>query len=171
MVKVRDHKGRIKRVPEGSDLEVVAANPREKWKCTPTIQKKVAALYAGGMTLKAAAAEIGYPEHTLYNWIQDVPSFPELLKGALIAKGFQAADRAMEIAEADKGFSSESVASSRLKVDLHRWLAESCAPDTFGKKTKVTGDINVAHTFIIETGIRRDHKEDPIEVPNTTQEK
>ena len=141
---VKDSRGKRVRIPECTDLPL---NIRIfDWK----VAEKISELAMQGNTLKAISEMPGMPPvDAIYRWIRDNASFKVKMKEARALRGLYFEEKALEVAGAAK---EHNVQSSRLKVDTYKWAAEVNAPETYGKKTTISGDKDAPIRFVISTG-------------------
>jgi hypothetical protein len=67
------------------------------------------------------------------------------------------------IASVDEDVDKDDVPSEKHKFDKLKWLAEKNDPDTFGNKTRISGDSSAPLQIIVETGIMRSEEPKPVE--------
>ena len=100
---------------------------------------------------------------TLNYWRHRHPDFEERLTSARKARADYHFERAVFLAEDEREHGGkESLPSTKLAIDTHKWAAEKMNQDKYGNRTKITGDPTSPVTFVIDTGIRRDA---PAELP------
>lgn len=92
------------------------------------------------------------PASVIYRWRSEHPEFDEEVKRAIKIRADFFAGKVLETAENAKEYNAKG---SRVKVDAYKWLAATSDPDTYGNKTKISGDADQPVTFLIDTGIRR----------------
>ncbi len=113
---------------------------------------------AEGMTMSEIAKIPGYPPfNSIRRWRDAHADFALEMKKARAGRAEIMHDKILEAAdEVDE----DNFQAKRTQIDAWKWAAKVNDPDTFGDKTKITGDVNVATTFIIDTGVY----DKPIEV-------
>jgi hypothetical protein len=92
------------------------------------------------------------PPQMIYKWRSLHKEFDEEIRRAIKIRGDYFAGRVLETAEGTKEYNAKS---ARVKMDGFKWLASVSDPDTYGNKTKISGDPDAPLTFLIDTGIRR----------------
>lgn len=159
---IRDARGKRVRIPVGSDE--TALQKVGPWTLTDKRSSEAIDLYMRGFTMKQIAASLNVDVRAVYRWMQTHGGFAHKMREARKLRGIFFEDKAVEAAdEADE----DNVQSQRLKVDTAKWAAEVNDRETYGKHTKLTGEVHHA-VLMVDTGIRRDDSTDAIPVESTS---
>lgn len=132
---------------------------------------KVCAMLRSGLPLVAIANKDGLPSaETLYSWKKHHPDFALAMKEAREYSAEAYAYKALQVSEGLKKmqedtegnlievtlpYNKDEVAGAKLQVDTFKWMAEKMDPETYGNRTKISGDADQPLTIIVDTGIRR----------------
>ena len=123
----------------------------------------VCAKLRSGLSLASIANLQDMPSiETLYSWKKHHPDFALAMKEAREYSAEIYAYKALTTSEgitAEDGtilaYNKDEVAAAKMKADAYRWMAEKLDPETFGNRTKISGDADQPLTIIVDTGIRR----------------
>lgn len=108
---------------------------------------------AEGDTLKKICSTAGIPPYYIVaKWQIDVPGFKAMLAEARKIRAEMFHD---EIVDVKDDVEEDTSKSAKVKLDALKHLAAVNDPDTFGSKTKITGDPNAPLNFVFNTGIAR----------------
>lgn len=119
-----------------------------------------------GVSIRQIAGTLGIPPlRILRRWRSQFPEFERKLQIA----GKDRAEFFLEeaIASAERAQNLKDAPAEKLRVDTYKWAAQVLDNDTFGAKTKISGDANAPLQIIIDTGIRRARTEEPKETKET----
>lgn len=153
---VMDGDGTAHWVPLGTNADHL---PRTEWPYSEVHCRQILGFITDGATLKEIGKTKGLPPVAVIQaWARKYPEFKAELKLAREARAESYHDDIMALVKDTNHFSARA---NRVKMAALQWGAEVGDPDTYGKKTKLSGDPNAPLTFILDTGIRRD--EDAIE--------
>ncbi len=145
--------------------------PRTVWKYTEGYGHVICEMIAGGKTFKAICELSGMPTiGVLAMWRASEDDFRNAIQIAKKMRAEHFHDMIVEDlraeAEAKEGdpnvsidenkISKDQVQARKLKMDRLKWLASVNDPDTFGNKTKVSGDAEAPLQLIVSTGITRE---------------
>jgi hypothetical protein len=159
---VRDVSGKKHWVMKGTNPDLFST-PKQgvKYPYSKTTTELIMKYVAEGKSISEVGRMPGMPPHgTIFRWMSMHADFKLKIMNAREVRGFAMEEKALEAAElADE----DNVASQKLKVDTYKWVAEVNNPEVYGKRTKLTGDVNNPIQFVVETGIRR-NEEPAIEV-------
>lgn len=106
-----------------------------------------------GQTRRKAAMDLQIPHATISQWCEEHEEFRELLENAEKNQARLLHDEAIDTARSTT--SKDDVPQAALLVKTLQQAAALADPERFGVRQKVEHSGNVAHTFVIETGIRR----------------
>lgn len=121
---------------------------------TPSIGDTIAELVGQGMALTSVSSLPGMPSvYRIKQWKSEIPGFRDKLKIAYQARAEILADAALATADQSEW---KTAKSDKIKLETAQWLAGAYDPETFGAKTKISGDPSAPLTFLIDTGIRRE---------------
>lgn len=101
---------------------------------TQEVADKVCELLAGGMSLNAAAREMGIPESNFRYWVQENPGFAAKYTRAR-EMGYHA--RADRLADLVDSATADDVAVLRLKLDHEKWSLSKMLPKVYGEKQQI----------------------------------
>jgi hypothetical protein len=153
---IHDSAGNLVWVP----TDVATDALRAKYPLSHATWDVVCRLVMEGNTIKKISQMPGMPPlWVLYQWTQK----PELRESWLLAKKARAEaahDKVFGIADGPAPDKDEA-AGVRVQLDAAKWAAEVGDRETFGKSTKITGDLNAPLAILVDTGIQRD----PIVLP------
>jgi hypothetical protein len=103
-----------------------------------------------GKTLTQVSKIPGMPPvHTVFKWLRKYPEFKSQMNEARKARAEYYADKAIDTAELTE---EDKVQSDRLKTDTYKWAAEVNDRETYGKQTKLTGNVGSVNLTIV-TGV------------------
>jgi transposase-like protein len=126
-----------------------------------------------GISLRAIAGRMGVPPlKILRRWRVQFPEFERKLQLANKDRAEFFLEQALNSAEAANDL--KDAPAEKLRVDTYKWAAQVLDNDTFGAKTKISGDANAPLQIIIDTGIRRapveSKQDDAIDVSPTKEQ-
>lgn len=134
-------------------------NPRkEALRSFPTvydanISTAITHLVGQGLSLSSISMLPGMPSvYQIIQWSKKHPEFRSALSTAKEARAEILMDSALEIASKSK-FSTKD--ADKIKIDIASKIAAALDPETYGNKTKISGDANAPLSFLISTGITR----------------
>jgi hypothetical protein len=160
---VMDGTGQKLWVPKGTNPDHL---PKTIYPYSKITADHVCQLITEGNTIRGIGKMEGMPPaHVINKWVRKYPEFKREMREAVEARATHYADTVMEVAETT---SKETIMEDRLKTELYKWRAEVDDPDSYGKKTKVTGNVGGPMVIIIDTGINT--REEPKEVDSTVIE-
>ena len=149
---------------------VQALNTTSKFKLTPAFSDKIIDLYMQGNSVIKIGAMPDMPSaKIIYHWMQHHAWFREKMKQARAMRGMYFEEKALEAADLSD---ETNVQSHRLKVDTFKWAAEVNDRNTYGKSTKISGDVDAPLKLVIETGVPapNEHQKPPeLAVDGTVQ--
>jgi len=107
-----------------------------------------------GETLVDICKSAGYPSYcVLSSWRRRYPYFDSAIKEARFDRAEHFHDMALKEAKATA--SKDDAPAQKIKVETYKWAAKVGNPDTYGDKTKISGDSSAPIKFVVDTGIRR----------------
>ncbi len=111
-----------------------------------------------GKTLSQVCQMQGFPSYTiLRRWMRNNKDFATAVEEAQRARAMAFHDGIVQSAEDyDRLSTSEEIAAKKAKVEALKWLSQVGNADSYGNKTKVSGDAAAPLQIIVDTGIRRD---------------
>lgn len=159
---------------EDGGTMVVPYNPKflvkhnELWPYVEEIANEVCRRIMEGETLKKITSTKGMPPMYIINrWRSSVPGFRQMMEDARKLRADMYHDELVEVVE---NVTEENAKSAKVKLDGYKHLAAVGDPDTYGSKTKISGDANAPLSFVFQTGIDRQALEEnpPIEAEGGT---
>jgi hypothetical protein len=130
-----------------------------------SVEELICAMYRDGTPLRKIAENLGMPSSTtILVHRERNPEFSAQLRQAARSTAFRYWDDYIDLMDKIKKGTvrEDAVAAERLLRDMLKDALRFMDRDTYGDQTKVTAE--VAHTFILETGIRRQGDEGFIEI-------
>lgn len=106
-----------------------------------------------GETLKEICSDDDMPPlYVVSRWRVEIPGFKARIQEA---RAMRAENYHDEIVKVKDRVDEKTAKSAKVKLDALKHLAAVDDPDTYGSKTKITGDPNAPVSFIFNTGINR----------------
>jgi hypothetical protein len=107
----------------------------------------------GGEKVTNILKDDGFPSYaTFCKWKRDNDDFRFKIKEAQEDAGMVFFEKARDTVEKS---TNDTVKTDKLKSDFYMRAAASFDPETFGNKTKVSGEVAVSQIYAIDTGISR----------------
>lgn len=114
----------------------------------------IAHLIADGKTVREISRLPGFPPvQIIRSWRRHNSEFEELIQIAKKDRAEYFQEKALDAVANVQ--SKDDASAAKVKLEAYRWAASVDDPDTFGNKTKISGDPNAPLTLMIDTGIRR----------------
>lgn len=144
---------------EGKQLEPTAGNKRI-WKYSRAFGDIICQKIAEGNTLSEICNMQGFPAlSTLARWRAENDDFEEALKVARRMRAEKYHDEIANDVVDDNGAEKDEIPARKLKMDRLKWLASVNDPETYGNKTKISGDSSAPLQIVVSTGIDRGNNE------------
>jgi hypothetical protein len=103
-----------------------------------------------GKSVDSACESVGVTPLEMRRWLRENMEFSQMYQDAMAHRADLHYERAMN--QAENGF---DISRDKLIVEAHKWGAQVSNPEVYGNKVKHSGQVGVAHTIKVETGIRR----------------
>lgn len=125
----------------------------ELWPYVEAIALEITRRITEGDSMKKICTTEGMPPlYIVARWKALVPGFNKMLEEARKIRAETYHDEIVEVVE---GVEEDNAKSAKVKLDGYKHLAAVGDPDTYGSKTKVSGDSNSPLSFVFNTGIDR----------------
>ena len=110
-----------------------------------------------GLTFSAICSLPGFPTvATLARWRVENSDFDDAVKESRKMRAEMYHDQIAKDINSDEEASKEDIAARKLKMDRLKWLASVNDPETFGTRTKISGDSSAPLRLVVSTGINRE---------------
>lgn len=140
-------------------LALEAAKSRKIWKFHPAYGELICEKVASGLSISEICQLKGFPSiATLARWRAENPGFNEALTLAKKMRAEIYHDLVVRDMDSDETVSKDEVPGRKLKFDRLKWLAGVNDPETYGNRTKISGDSDAPLQIIVGTGIDRGEK-------------
>lgn len=98
-----------------------------------------------GASMVSICNDLGIKYSVVDRWRKESSEFNERCRDAIKARAHYHAEEILAIAEEE--------GDPKARTEARKWLAEKFDSETFGNKTKISGDKNAPVQFIIQTGV------------------
>jgi hypothetical protein len=137
-------------VPKGTNPDHM---PKLVWPFSEVTCGFICQMVTEGKTIREISLTEGFPpKNVIDHWARKYPEFREDLRLARIARAEYYHDEIIEIAHKTK---KSTINEDRLKSEIFKWGAAVGDPDTYGNRTKISGDPNAPLQLLVDTGVRR----------------
>ena len=169
----RDEEGRILEISMSTgevvnqsknSMDLLKSDPEASvriHKYTQGFGEVICALIAKGETFTSIVELPGMPKaHVLARWRAQETEFNDALVYAKKMRAEHFHDMIVKDLTSDdtdeNKLDKDEIAARKLKMDRLKWLSSVNDPDTYGTKTKVSGDSSAPLQIIVSTGINRE---------------
>lgn len=140
--------------------------PRDIYPFSQVTQDNICRMLTEGMSITdISRLEEMPPRWVIWRWRNEHPEFKAAMEDAKKCRAEYFHDEVISIANQEE-LHEDDVPREKMRADLYKWGAAVGDSDSYGNKTKLTGDPGNPAIIMIETGIRREGDE-PISVENT----
>ena len=115
--------------------------------CTPQQASDIWDAIHSGLSIRNAAAELGYTYAALSDWLNH-PERVELLKRARARAASVLVDQSLEIADNGADTSAPDPARDKLRVQARQWAASRMDRAAWGQQSGPSVELNVAHLYL-----------------------
>jgi len=145
----------------GGDDTLQVKGEKRVWEYSRAFAEVICQKIAEGFTLQKLCSLDGFPPAgTLARWRAEQEDFDAALKQARKMRAELYHDMIEDDVSQDHDADKDEIASRKLKMDRLKWLAAVNDPETFGNKTKISGDTSAPLQIIVSTGINREKKDE-----------
>lgn len=140
---------------KGVSLDMVY--DRSAWAYSEFVVDMICTQIMEGKSLAEICRQKNYPPyHVICRWRQKHPEITEMFNQAYKDRAEYLVGEAQELVDGCEE-TQEAINKVKAQADVRKWIASKDAPNRYGTKVEVSGEIGA--TLVIETGIRR--KGDP----------
>ena len=145
---------------EGKELLPTTGSKRI-WNYSRAFAEVICQKIAEGLTFRELCTTQGFPSYgVLARWRSEHEDFDEALKQARKMRAEKYHDMIEEDVADDQSVDKDEVAGRKLKMERLKWLASVNDPETYGNKTKISGDSSAPLQIVVATGINREKKDE-----------
>jgi hypothetical protein len=132
------------------------SSAKRVYRYSPQFAEIICQNIADGKSLTATLKMPGFPKAGIIGqWKAAHPEFAEALEMAKKMRAEIAHDMILDSIKTEGILDKDSVPGAKHKLDKLKYIAEKNDPDTYGQKTKISGDKNAPLQIVVDTGIRR----------------
>ena len=115
--------------------------------CTPQQASDIWDAINSGLSIRNAAAELGYTYAALSDWLNH-PERVELLKRARARAASVLVDQSLEIADNGADTSAPDPARDKLRVQARQWAASRMDRASWGQQSGPSLEVNVSNLYL-----------------------